>query len=189
MPRIFPIYLFTGDDDYLKRQATSKLKKALLTKGSEAFNFDVYEAPHCDIDEVVKSLYRPPFGSNKRVVLLKGVESLTEHAKRILLRYAQGPSNNSCLLLEASKRGISPKFRGSIEGYVREVSFMVPKGREWTPWINREFKDRKKTVHNDALRLLRDIGDEDIDALRNEIDKLVTYVGRRSTVTMRRSSR
>ncbi|MBN1872468.1 MAG: DNA polymerase III subunit delta [Candidatus Omnitrophica bacterium] len=183
MPRIFPIYLFTGDDHYLKRQAISKLKEVLLRAGSEAFNFDVYEAHDCLIEEVVKNLYSVPFGSGKRLVVLRSAELLHNHAQDILVGYAKNPSPHSCLVMETSKRDIPHQFRDNIHKHVREVSFAVPKGKQLIPWIIKEFKDRKKTIDVSALNILKEIGDEDIDYLRNEMDKLATYVGRSSNVT------
>ena len=74
MSRIFPIYLFTGDDGHLKKESVEKLKKALLGRyGSEAFNFDAYDMGKCDIREAMDTLRSTALISGKRLVLLRRI--------------------------------------------------------------------------------------------------------------------
>ncbi len=184
MPRIFPIYLFTGNDDYLKREAVKKLKKALLEKDkSEAFNFNVYDIGKCDIREVIDTLKSAPFISKKRLVLLGCVDAATKEEKLAIVKYAKNPSGNSCLMLESSAREFKGEFYKEIVRYAREISFTLPKGNRITGWIQREIRTRGKAIRYDAVLLLKELKQDDIDGLRNEIDKLITYIGKRQVIS------
>lgn len=182
MPRIFPIYLFTGDDDYLKREAVRKLKKALLQEGSEAFNFNVYDVEKCDIREIIDMLRSTPFLSEKRLVLLKTIDAATKDVQEAILEYAKNPSKKACLVLESAKREFSGGFHKEIKMYAREVSFTAPKGNRITDWILKEVKARGKAIRYNAAHLLKELKRDDINGLRCEIDKLITYLGKRPTI-------
>ena len=184
MPRIFPIYLFTGDDDYLKREAVERLKKALLkNEGSEAFNFNAYIIGKCDIREVIDTLKSMPFLSEKRLVLLRGIDAAAKEEQEAIVKYAEKPSKNSCLVLESSRREFSGEFYREIVRHTREISFALPKGNRITGWIQKEVRTRAKTVRYDAVLLLKELKEGDIESLRCEIDKLVAYIGKRSVIS------
>ena len=184
MPRIFPIYLFTGDDGYLKREAVGKLKKALLgSGGSEAFNFNAYIIGKCDIREVIDTLKSAPFISEKRLVLLKHINAATKGEQQAIVKYVNRPSKSSCLVLESSGREFSGEFYREILKYAREVSFTLPKGNRVTAWIQKEVKAGGKAIRYDAALLLKELKQDDIDGLRQEIDKLITYIGGRHLIS------
>lgn len=184
MPRIFPIYLFTGDDEYLKREAAGKLKKALLgASKSEAFNFHVYDAKKCDIRDVMDVLKSVPFISEKRLVLLKNIDAADHNAEKAIKGYVKNPSKSACLVMESSKTDPNGAFYRELRNYVREVTFIVPKGERIIGWIQKEVRSKDKMMRHDAARLLRELKKDDINGLRNEIDKLVTYAGRRNIVS------
>jgi len=183
MPRIFPIYLFTGDDDYLKKEAIQKLKKALLGKnGSEAFNFNAYDGEKCNIREVIDTLRSTPILSGRRLVLLKHIDMAAKDVQESILEYAKNPSRNACLVLDSSKEELEEKFYRDIKRYAREISFIVPKDNRIIGWIQREVKKRGKVIHYRAAELLKELKIDDINGLRCEIDKLIAYTGTRPTI-------
>ncbi|MEA3306018.1 MAG: DNA polymerase III subunit delta [Candidatus Omnitrophota bacterium] len=183
MPRIFHIYLFTGSDNYLKKEAVCKLKNALLGKKSEAFNFNTYEAGKCSMKEVMDTLRIMPFISGKRLVILKDVETMTAAEQKILLEYAKNPSQHSCLILDASGKGLSGEFYKEIKKYAREVFFTESERTNTKEWIRKEAENRGKTIRRDAILLLRELKGDDFDIIGNEIDKLITYIGRRPVIS------
>ena len=185
MPRIFPIYFFTGDDDYSKKEAVRKLKKALLGKNeSEAFNFDTYDIGKCDIREVIDMLKSASFNSGKRLILLRRVEAITKEEGQAIIKYAKNPSKSSCLVLEFSGREFQRRLYKEVIKRAREISFVLPKGRGITVWVQKEFKKRGKLINYNAASLLKELKENDITGLRCEIDKLVTYLGRRPAVSV-----
>lgn len=178
-----PVYIFKGDEKYLKKEAVENFKKALLEKESEAFNFNVYDAGKCDLKEVVNTLRSVPFISGKRLVVLRDAAASIDE-KNILVEYAKNPSRNSCLIIDISKEGLNSDFYGNIRRYAEEISFTPPKGGRLILWIQKEIKKRGKSISNDAAVLLSEIKTDDQDGLVNEVEKLVSYIGKRSMVSM-----
>jgi DNA polymerase-3 subunit delta len=182
MPEIFPIYLFTGNDSYLKREAVDKLKKALLKEKSEAFNFNVYDAGKCDIKEVIDTLRSTPFISGKRLVVLRRIDEAGGNTQSAIAAYAKNPSKDTCLVLESSRETLSGELYNGIKGHAREVPFLSPKNNQVVGWIKKEISSRNKLIRYDAAYLLKELKKDDINGLRSEIDKLITYIGKRTTV-------
>jgi len=183
MPTNLPIYIFKGDEKYLKKEAVENFKKALLKMGSEAFNFNIYDAGKCDLKEVVSILRSVPFISGKRLVVLRDAASASIDEKNMLLEYAKNPSKNSCLIIDIPKEGLDSDFYGNIRRYAEEISFTPPKGGRMVLWIQKEIKKRGKSIRNDAALLLSEIKIDDQDGLINEIEKIVSYIGRRPVVS------
>jgi DNA polymerase-3 subunit delta len=183
MPEVFPVYLFTGDDDYLKRQALHKLKKALLQNGSEAFNFNTYNIGKCNIQEAMNSLRRIPFAAGKRLVFLKHIDKAAKKEQEAIMKYVRNPSKKACLVLESSKRELLGQFYSDIKRHAREISFTIPATTRITDWIQKEVKARGKSIRYDAVHLLKELKKNDINSLRCEIDKLVTFVGERPAIS------
>jgi len=183
MPTIFPVYIFKGDETYLKKKAVENLKKALLEKGSEAFNFNVYDIGKCDLRDVLDTLRSAPFISGKRLVVIRAAAAASEKEKDMIVEYAKNPSKNSCLIIDISKDEMQNGFYGTIRRYTEELSFTPPKGDRMASWIQKEVKERGKSIRHDAAVLLGEIKEEDTDGLINEIDKLTSYVGERPAIS------
>lgn len=185
MPRIFPTYIFTGNDEHLKKEAVEKLKKALLEgKSGEAFGFNVYDADKCDIGEVIGTLRSAAFISGKRLVLIRNIDAASFDAQKAVAEYVKNPSKDSCLVLDFAKTEAKSPVYKEIRKHAREVSFNFPTGDQVTGWIQKEFKSKGKIIRYDAANLLKEIKKDDMSALRTEIDKLSTYVGTRAAISV-----
>ena len=183
MPTNLPVYIFKGDEKYLKKEALENFKKALLGKGSEVFNFNTYDVGKCDLKDVLGTLRSAPFISGRRLVVLRDAGAASEKEKDLLVEYAKNPSKGSCLIIDISKEELRSDFYGRIRRYAEEVSFTSPKGERMVSWIQKEVKKRGKAMRYDAAVLLGEIKQDDADGLINEIEKLVSYVGKRPMVS------
>ena len=83
---IKPVYLFCGDDEYSKRDALDRIKKALLADGFE--DLDFYSADDADADRVADACRTLPFMSEKRVVVIRNYKTFTARSK------SSGDDNN-----------------------------------------------------------------------------------------------
>ena len=179
MPAIFPVYIFKGDEKYLKKEAVEKLKKALLKKGSEAFDFNIYDIGRCATVEVLDTLRSAPLMSSKRLIVVRDMGLLSEKDAGSLVEYAKKPSKNSCLVIDLSRDELQGDFYANIRPYAKEVAFMPLKGEKLISWIREEFKKRGRPVHYEAAAILAEIKEDGSDGLINEIEKLVSHAGKR----------
>ncbi len=183
MPAIFPVYIFKGDEKYLKKEAVEKLKKALLKKGSEAFDFNIYDIERCATGEVLNALRSAPLMSPKRLIVVRDISFLSEKEAESIVEYAKNPSRNSCLVIDLSREELQGDFYANIRPYAKEVAFTPPKGEKLISWIREEFKKRGRPIRYEAAAILAEIKEEGADGLINEIEKLVSYAGKRPMVT------
>ncbi|MFH0839909.1 MAG: DNA polymerase III subunit delta [Candidatus Omnitrophota bacterium] len=183
MPAISPVYIFKGDEKYLKKEAIEKLKTALLEKGSEAFNFNTYEMGRCDAKDILDALQSAPIISAKRLIIISGFGSASEKEKSLITEYVKNPSKNSCLVIDLSREELQGDFYASLRAHAKEMAFIPPKGDRLVSWIQAEFKKRAKPIRYEAAATLAEIKEEDMGGLINEIEKLVAYAGKEPLVT------
>lgn len=183
MPEFFPVYIFKGNEKYLKKEALDKLKRALLKKGSEALNFNIYDLGKCDPREILDTLRSAPFMSEKRIVVLRDIGSCSERDRGLIIDYAKKPYQKSCLIIDISKDELQDGFYANIRLYAKEVLFIPVKGDKLISWIRTELKKRAKLIRYEAAAMLTEIKEDSLDDLITEIDKLVSYVGGRSMIT------
>ncbi|NQT07106.1 MAG: hypothetical protein HQ575_06155, partial [Candidatus Omnitrophica bacterium] len=99
-------YLFYGEEDFLKKEASEKIISSCLNSETRKLNYDVYSAKdnYADILTSLKSL---PFLSDKRVILVRDVETFPEFRKKELLESLKKISNHLCIIFHTKKPVLS----------------------------------------------------------------------------------
>lgn len=109
--RIRPIYLITGDEEYLLEKITNAIKRKVLAEGSGEADLYVSDrsGSKTDADELRSLSYTPPFLSKRRMTILKETGLFSERypeAPLLLNEYIDVVSNIpdfSCLIFLESK--------------------------------------------------------------------------------------
>jgi len=102
------IYLFLGEDRAAKEQKIAEIKTTYLSC-NDALKLD-YELLHgTKLDSAVlkKALIALPAVSKKRLILIRAVEKLDTHNKKIVLDFIQTKSSHAVLILDSD--GTAPK--------------------------------------------------------------------------------
>ena len=91
--KIFPAYLFLGEEDFLKEDAVEKLISRYLNSQTKDLNYNVYYAKdkNFNVKEMLDTLNTEPFLSKKRLVVLHHADSLSASDKESVLFYLQNP--------------------------------------------------------------------------------------------------
>ena len=100
-------YLFLGDDDAAKKNKIDAIKERCLDESLKDMDSAVVYADDRSLtpqkfDEVLS--YPPASKSQKRVVVVKNLESLKQENKEVLLKRLKNPSKSVVYLLDASSR-------------------------------------------------------------------------------------
>lgn len=115
---------FTGREDLLKREARDVLVKALVAKGTEAFNVRVIRADRPTEDDLLE-MREPPFDSLKRVVLLMGggdpAEALRQRGPDTVLISWQGKLGFPDLTVECMRMS-GGRLRTWLRGRARGLN-------------------------------------------------------------------
>lgn len=171
-----PLYLFSGEEDFLSAFCLTEAKKALIDPSFEDFNYKCYiEAPVFeDADTFINAL---PLMSEKKLVIFNncGIFSngLTQKNKWEKL-FTSLPSYVVCIIREEiSEKGKKGSVvEQAVKGMGSLVTFdYLPEAR-LRPWLVKAAASRGKSLSDrDALYIIQNLG-RSMTLLRSEIEKI-----------------
>lgn len=182
------VYLFSGPEEYLKREALGALRRALLPEGLEQLNETVLEgATAAQIVEAAETL---PFMCERRVVevrdwapLLGGKARDEESEAARVLDWLKDPPK-SCVTVFAMRGEADgrKKLTQALKKRGAEVRFEPLSDAELLRWANARLKPLKKTISQQAVSHLAFTAGRDLTRLSGEVDKLADYTGGRAEI-------
>ena len=170
------LYIFHGEEGYLKANSLSQLK-ALLCQGFEDFNYVFLEGERLSTDALTDALFTLPIGARKLVVvrdykLMTPAGDLKEQLPDIL---ADLP-DYVCLVFwfdtlefKADKR---LNIYKAVEKYGVLVDFPRAPASDLIPWLKRHFHARGKHIDRDVCERLLFLCGYDMGNLITEVDKI-----------------
>ena len=157
-------YLFYGEEKYMISQMKNQLKKALVSE-DDTMNYSYFEGKKADSVEIAE----PGLGK-------KSDDSFIEALKEA--------SDTSVLLFiedSVDKRSKIYKFL-SKEGHV--VCFESAGDKELSRWLMSLLKKEGKQMSSSTMRSFLYRCGSDMYTLKNELEKLISYVGERKEITI-----
>ena len=109
------IHLLTGNDESLLRTAASSLIDDLVGDGDRAMMVDEFDGDEYELRAVVDAAQTPPFLTDKRVVVARGMGRFNAEDLTGLLAYLENPLDSSDLVLLAGGGTLSPKLTPAIK--------------------------------------------------------------------------
>ena len=168
--------LFEGDEDHLKQEALSALRKALLPPGLEDLNEALLESPETDM--IVAAAETLPFLADRRLVLLRDFPALTARAEaddRLLEYLPSVPSSAVLLFYCVQKPDGRKKLYQAVKKLGGIVSFDPLKGEELTAFVTNAFAEYGKACDRRTADFLIFTSGSDINQLLSEIAKIAAY--------------
>ncbi|SHF48992.1 DNA polymerase III subunit delta [Desulforamulus putei] len=202
--QISPVYLFYGEEEYLKEKAVEKFKEVLLPQAAD-FNLDVVDGEETDLAAVVSLAENLPFLAERRLVIVKNTpwfsgkgkakgdgEQASEDGKTsgkeaILLNYLSNPSPTTCLIFMTGEPvDRRKKLYKAVGSAGQAIEFKALKQAEMVSWVTQKIKAAGKKIDPAAARALVEAnGKLGLLNLSNEVEKLLTYLGEGSEITLR----
>ena len=192
---LLPVYLFFGGEDRLKIEAADALVKHGVSPDFADFDLERMNAGETTADALLAAASQVPFGSERRMVVVKGMEQWRERGKSgEVERLADGIArlgDTACLILIAAaeddedkrKTAVTVKLDNAVKKIGAVVTCAALKGDSLEGWIRERVQQEGKQIQSDAAsQLLRAVGNEMLP-LEQEIIKLVCYTGDRATIT------
>ncbi|MCD5390725.1 DNA polymerase III subunit delta [candidate division NPL-UPA2 bacterium] len=178
-----PIYLFFGEEDFLKEEALKKLMAYLLRPETADLNYQLFYGREVKGGEISEAASTLPFGSEKRLVVVKEADRLPASHKEEIIRYAQAPCSSTCLVLIASKVDRRGRFYSSLTKSGKEVSFKLIYEKDFINWIIFRGRERgKRITPRAAFELVERVG-KSLRELDNQLSKLLIYAGDKKEIS------
>lgn len=183
-PKIFPAYLFLGEEDFLKEDEVNKLKSESLAGNTQELNYSIFYAKekNFNIREMLDALNTLPFLSEKRLVVLKDSDSLTASAKESILSYLQKPQGSTVLVIESGSPVIKGEFLLKASKLARLCYFRRLTDAGIDAWLVKKAGLAGKKIAGDAINEIKESLPNDLRILSSSMDNIILYVGKRPAI-------
>lgn len=168
------VYLLTGDEAFLLRSYKKRLKAAII--GDDDMNYSYCEGKDIDVNSVIDNAQTLPFFSERKLIVIEN-SGWCKTGGGEMAAYFDNPCENTYFIFietEADKRNKLYKKISEL-GYVCEMNH--PKLDELVNWsAGMLMRQGKKITRSDLEMFLESTGN-DMELVKNELDKLISYVG------------
>ncbi len=181
--RLKPVYHFTGDEEFSKNQAISKLITTLIPPNLKDFNLNQLYCSQLDIDQIINYCSTFPLNNPKRLVVLHESDKLSPKGKERLLGFLPSLPKTTCLVLCSPKVRLDNKFYRDLGQIAETVKFdPIYDENQISNWISDRVRAHNLKIDRQALELLQDRVGRNLPDLANEIEKLCSLVGKRGKI-------
>jgi DNA polymerase-3 subunit delta len=176
-----PLYFLYGEERFLMDTLQALLLEHALEPHERDFNLDLVYGAETDARQVLALCASYPLMAPRRVVVVRDFDKLKENIR--FKEYAERPNPQAVVLLIAAGKpnGTAHPYRALREKAVwTECKPLTEKQRPG--WIQRRVQQQGYRIEADAVQMLADYVGTSLQAAATEIDKLMAYVGERTTL-------
>jgi len=167
------VYLFYGEETYLKALYKNKLKDALIPEG-DTMNLNVYEGKGIRVKEVIDQAETLPFFADHRLLILEN-SGFFKNASQELAEYLGQMPEETCILFVENE----VDKRGKLFKAVRNKGRAIEMGRQDTQtlmnWVLATLRKEKKNITSATMELFLERTGSDMENIRQELEKLLSY--------------
>ncbi|MCD8124312.1 MAG: DNA polymerase III subunit delta [Lachnospiraceae bacterium] len=174
------VYLIYGEEAYLRQSLKRRLREAVV--GDDTMNYTYMEGKDADAGAIIEMAQTMPFFAPRRLILVEN-SGFFKQASEELAAYLPEMPETACLVFveEAVDRRNKLYKRVASLGYAAECKRQTP--AELKRWTARGLAQAgKKATEATVDEFLTRTGD-DMENIRQELEKLIGYVGERQIVT------
>ncbi|MFH1797965.1 MAG: DNA polymerase III subunit delta [Candidatus Omnitrophota bacterium] len=166
-------YLIVGDDEYIKKVESVKIKNKFLSSGQIDLNYSVHEAGN--VKDIIDSLETVPFLSEKRVIFVKGEKGISDELITTFLAYFKRNITSSVLILSADAAFKKTKHYSQFVPFVNVIMAEKPSPQTLRNWIHAFLKKEGVEISSAAVELIVELKGQDAAFIKKELDKLICY--------------
>lgn len=173
------VHLITGDDESLVLSAVSDLVHRLVGDADRGLMVDDYDNDEYELRSVVDAASTPPFLTERRVVVARGVGRFTADDVSGMVSYIASPSDTTDLVLVGGGGRIAKSLLDAVKAAGGTVLDSSPpsKARERGEWFHEQVSASGVRLDQAALRLLTGWLGEDAGRLQSILDTLRSTYG------------
>jgi len=176
--KIYPVYLFYGNENYLKEDILKKLRNRLIDPAYRELNYKVFYGEKLSINEVINDLYTLPLISKHKLAVIKEAEKINKNDETKLIDYFNRLSLKnifSTLIIIYKENSPNKELITAIKRIGIVANFGITDKVKLVLWIKSKFKQSNKKITQEAIFYLQSIVGSDLGRLFNEIEKIDIY--------------
>lgn len=175
------VYLLYGEERYLRKQYTDRLRKALCQEDDQ-MNSHFYEGKDVPVGEIIDLAETLPFLAERRVIFISN-SGLFKSGGEKMAEYLTAPNETTFFVFTESEVDKRSKLYKTVQskGYVSEFSMQDENTlKRWIAGILG--KEGKKITENTVQLFLTKTG-TDMENIQMELEKLICYCMDKDVIT------
>lgn len=181
-----PLYLFCGEEAFIKKQALAQLTAALIPEGVRDINYHPMEGAGLESSDILAACETLPFMNDKRLVVVKDYQGLDEKKTGEdagLIQYLPRIPDTTCLVFYS--RGEVSKTRAlytAIRKHGTIIAFERLEAPELRKWTAARLKKLGKTMAPADLMHFLMLTGSHLEGVDLELQKLAAYTGAETVI-------
>lgn len=178
------VHLLTGDDESILLTALGEVVRRLLGEEDRTLALDEFDGPEYTLGSVVDSAQTPPFLTEKRVVVARGVGRFTTDDVGVVVAYLADPAPTTELVLVGGGGRLAKQLTDAVKKSGGTVIDSSPPSRpkDRQAWVAEQVSGSGLRLDPQAIHLLSAWLGEDAGRLQGILDTLVSTYGTGTTV-------
>ena len=185
-------YIFSGEEDYLKRYYLGSLRDTVITDDSfSTFNHAVYDGPEVDISSLIDDVMSPPMFEPYKLIEWKypNFEKMKESELADLEKLADLVNSTDYAVVaflvadgdvDLGTPKKESKFKKRFKDKINILDFPKSTDTQLLSWLKKHFDAEGIDVTAETLRALIFRAGHSMTVLKNEVDKLSALAKARS---------
>lgn len=182
------VYFYYGEESLIIK---NKIDRLIRDTRADEYNISTYDLDEVSILKALQDAITMPFMSDKKVVVCKNPRflsseaSLTEKELETLNSYLESPMDTTYFIIDANY--IKLDERKEIVKRLKKLPNAVETKElsdiEIAGWIKRQCTVNGVDIKDDAIKTFSNLVGKNMHNAKNEIDKLISYVGPNGIIT------
>ncbi|MBI3995071.1 MAG: DNA polymerase III subunit delta, partial [Nitrospirae bacterium] len=168
-----PVYLLTGEEEFLIQSATERLSRAVVDPATRDFNTTVIDGETATADAILTAVESLPAFAERRLVIFRNADQLPAGEANRLVPYLKNPSPTTCFACVASKFDARRSFFQALKAQAVVVDCRPLTDAQVTVWLKAQAQSMGRAISEDALLFLKERVGRDLFPLQNELTKAV----------------
>lgn len=174
------VYLIYGEESFLKKSYKHQMKAAI--NGDDTMNYSYFEGKGLDVNEIISLAETMPFFAERRLIVLEDTGFFKSSPDEMVKYMPQIPSVCTLMFVESEVDKRSRMYKK-----VKELGAIAEMNRQSSAqlmqWAAGLLGRENKVISRRCLELFLSYTGDDMEHIRTELDKLVSYVGNREDIT------
>ena len=175
-----PVYLIYGEEAFVRNSLRNELKASLT--GEDSMNLMMMEGRDVDVRKIIDFGLTMPFFADRRLIIAENTGWFKKEPEGLSEALDSFPDTTVLVIVEESidKRSRLYKKIDKI-GYISECTRL--KQDALLKWTARRIGAAGRKVRESTCREFLSMTGDDMENIKNELDKLISYVGEREEIT------
>lgn len=175
------VYLFCGEEEYLKKQYRDKLCRVWNPQG-DTMNVTVFRGKDAAPGEIIDLGETLPFLAERRIILLEDTGFFKGQCEKLPEYLSQLPEYLYLLFVESEVDKRSRMYK-AVKNAGRIVDFTVQTEGTLMKWVLGILKKENKKITRADMEFFLACTGNDMNLIRRELDKLLSYVMERDVIS------